>query len=48
MEKDKEIPRPARVGVGDKIIETYAEDMAEVLQDDKEGLIKKMIPKLKD
>ncbi len=44
MEKDNKIPvRPTRVGGGNKIVETYAEDMAEVLQDDREGLVKKMI-----
>lgn len=35
MEKNKKIQ--------DKIIETYAEDMAEVLKNDKKGLLKKMI-----
>ncbi|MFA5840900.1 MAG: hypothetical protein WC847_01325 [Candidatus Paceibacterota bacterium] len=47
METDKKIPVPSPVGSGKgvehKIVQTYAEDMASVLENDKEGLIKKII-----
>jgi hypothetical protein len=44
MEKDNKIPvRPKGAGGENKIVETYAEDMAEVLKNDREGLVKKMI-----
>jgi hypothetical protein len=43
MEKNNKIPARPSAGGENKIIETYAEDMAEVLQDDREGLVKKMI-----
>lgn len=47
METDKKIPVPSPIGSGKgvehKIVQTYAEDMASVLENDKEGLIKKII-----
>jgi hypothetical protein len=42
MEGENKI-KPAAVERTSKIVETYAEDMAEVLENDKEGLIKKII-----
>src|SRR3989338_3255080 len=45
MEENKEtqIKSPVEVGVQGKIIETYAEDMAKVIESDRGGLIKKII-----
>jgi hypothetical protein len=42
MEKNNEI-NPAIGGVKNKVIQTYAEDMAGVIENDREGLIKKII-----
>jgi hypothetical protein len=42
MEKNNEVP-PAKSGTQSKIVETLAEDMAKVLEDDKSGIIKKII-----
>lgn len=42
MEQDKNIP-PIKRRTQNKIIETYAEDMARVIEDDKTGLVKKII-----
>ncbi|MFA6177781.1 MAG: hypothetical protein WC694_02730 [Candidatus Paceibacterota bacterium] len=49
MEKDNEIfPHPTGVGGEHKIVETFAGDMAEILENDREGLVKKIIHKEKE
>ena len=43
MEEENNKEKVLATNVDTKMIETYADDMAEVIRDDKEGLIKKII-----